>query len=245
MKKVACFLLSAVLLSGFYSNTVLAKDWISSSANARIIHGDKDSAVIINTKEIKFKDKDINIDLKIPVIEDMADKKIQSAINAEMKKTIMDFKNSILSQAKKDKNKRYPYDAVSTYYVHYNKNNILSIVLELYSFTGGAHGMTYRVPFNIDLKTGKHLALKDIFKDRVNYKEIIDREISKKIAESEDSIFFKDAFKGITENQLFYIKPGALVIYFPLYEIAPYVAGFPEFEIPFPLFNEGITIPIT
>ena len=38
-------------------------------------------------------------------------------------------------------------------------------------------------------------------------------------------------FKGIEDKQKFYIQDDNLVIYFDLYDIAPYVASIPEFPI--------------
>ena len=38
-------------------------------------------------------------------------------------------------------------------------------------------------------------------------------------------------FHGIKENQKFYLQDGKIVIFFDLYDIAPYVAGIPEFPI--------------
>ena len=45
------------------------------------------------------------------------------------------------------------------------------------------------------------------------------------------------AFNKIKNNQKFYIKDDSIVIFFDLYEIAPYVAGVPEFIIKKELIN--------
>ena len=50
----------------------------------------------------------------------------------------------------------------------------------------------------------------------------------------------KDGFNGINENQSFYIKNKKLIIYFGLYEIAPYASGISEFVIPSKLIKENI-----
>ena len=47
------------------------------------------------------------------------------------------------------------------------------------------------------------------------------------------SYVYEDGFKGITSNQNFYVDENNLYIYFPPYDIAPYVAGFVTFKIPF------------
>ncbi|HBF4863801.1 TPA: DUF3298 domain-containing protein, partial [Clostridioides difficile] len=76
--------------------------------------------------------------------------------------------------------------------------------------------------------------LMDLFKDNTKYKEVIDEEIKRQIAElekkDEENIGIYN-FKGIKENQNFYLQDDNLVIYFDLYDITPYAAGIPEFSI--------------
>ena len=50
-------------------------------------------------------------------------------------------------------------------------------------------------------------------------------------------------FMGIDKQQSFYIKDGHLVVYFGLYEIAPYVAGIQEFKLPLDSFGSNLRIP--
>ena len=46
--------------------------------------------------------------------------------------------------------------------------------------------------------------------------------------EDQDKVY---DFYGIKDNQKFYLDDSKIVIYFDLYEIAPYAAGIPEFPI--------------
>ena len=49
--------------------------------------------VWVSTKEIKGSDQYIEINMKIPVIEGMEDKKIQAKINASLERDAVDFKS--------------------------------------------------------------------------------------------------------------------------------------------------------
>ena len=77
-------------------------------------------------------------------------------------------------------------------------------------------------------------SLNYLFKEEIDYKSIINEEIRSQI---EDLIKSNEEnkgvyeFKSISDNQKFYIQDDNLVIYFDLYEIAPYAAGIPEFMI--------------
>lgn len=183
--------------------------------------------------------------------------KIIKKINNRIYKFIYSFKENLEKQSqqyKKDYEKefekmgynKYQYESYSDYSITYNKNNLLSIPITVYEFTGGAHGLTSIKSFNYDLSTGKELELKDIFKDGVNYEKIINSYVYENINANKDLYFTgKDAFKGIGENQNFYLDKNGIVVYFSLYEIAPYYVGIPKFIIPYkdvePYLNINVT----
>ncbi|MGL5329010.1 MAG: DUF3298 and DUF4163 domain-containing protein [Peptostreptococcaceae bacterium] len=172
-------------------------------------------------------------------------------INDTMSKYVIDFKNEVKNQSKeygeeyKEKlsklNKKYvkyQYEAYSDYKVEYNKNNMISIPITTYEFSGGAHGMTYLKAFNYDLATGKEIKLKDIFDGCSNYKDIINESIKLEIDKNNDLYFSgEEGFKGISNNQDFYINDDGIVVFFQLYDIAPYYVGIPKFKIPWSKFS--------
>ena len=187
--------------------------------------------LIIVDKKITEKTKTINVDVIIPQINGLDNIEREKVIN----KQILDYTNMWISEGKKssiDMNPTIPYDYTSRYKVT-NKENILSFYIDYYQFNGGAHGITNREVYNIDIKSGQYIELKDLFANDFDYKAYINEEIKKEINKNPEN-YFMDSFKGIKDNQKFYIQDNKLVIHFPYYEIAPYVAGMPEFimEIP-------------
>ena len=120
------------------------------------------------------------------------------------------------------------------YDIKKNSDNILSIMIIYYKFAGGAHGDYEHVVYNIDMKNGKFISLSDLFKEKIDYKTVINEEIRKQIedlikTDKQNKGIYE--FEGISDKQKFYIQDDNLVIYFDLYEIAPYAAGIPEFII--------------
>ncbi len=133
-----------------------------------------------------------------------------------------------------------PYQLYARYKVT-NNSDVISFYIDYYQFSGGAHGVTTRMSYNIDNLTGNKIQLKDMFKDNYNYKDIINKEINRQISKDPDRYFSgKDGFNGIVDNQNFYVKNNTIVIYFGLYEIAPYASGISEFIIPNKLFDENL-----
>ena len=121
-------------------------------------------------------------------------------------------------------------ELVGTYEIKTNERNILSLSLTVYSFTGGAHGLTITKSLTFDVMTGKQYSLKDLFNPNSNYVEKLSQIISMKI-EAWDVPLLED-FTTIRPDQDYYLADHTIVIYFQLYEITPYVYGFPYFPIP-------------
>ncbi|MGL5647454.1 MAG: DUF3298 and DUF4163 domain-containing protein [Clostridium sp.] len=134
-----------------------------------------------------------------------------------------------------------PYEVMSNYKITKNDSNLLSLYIEYYQFAGGAHGMTYKNGYNIDKKTGQLLNLSDLFKENYNYKEKIDLLIRDEINKDKEKYFDGGAdFKGIDNKTRYYLKDNNLVIYYGLYEIAPYASGIIEFNLNLDNFKDGL-----
>jgi hypothetical protein len=60
-------------------------------------------------------------------------------------------------------------ELMAYYEIKTNERGILSLNLIVYSFTGGAHGMTIVKSLTFDIETGKLYSLKDLFKPGSDY----------------------------------------------------------------------------
>lgn len=121
-------------------------------------------------------------------------------------------------------------EMVGEFEIKTNERQILSLTLTVYSFAGGAHGMTIVKSLSFNVTTGKHYELKDLFLPDSDYVKRLSAIIKPKIDDWDIPVL--DEFTQIRKDQDFYLADHSLVIYFQLYEISPYVAGFPYFPIP-------------
>ncbi len=191
----------------------------------------------IDTQTITKNNKYINSIINIPII--MTDNKdISKYINDEITNSIMKFFNESQKQAEEYNNAlpevENKFVANVDFDVKKNSDNILSILVKYYKFAGGAHGYYENVAYNIDTRNGKFLTLSDLFKEDIDYKNVINEEIRMQIEElikSDEQNKGVYEFKSIGDKQKFYIQDDNLVVYFDLYDIAPYAAGIPEFMI--------------
>jgi hypothetical protein len=116
--------------------------------------------------------------------------------------------------------------------------------IERYVNMGGAHGLETRNYYNFDLKTGKLITEKELFKANFQSelasllkkriveqsKEYRDEKNSEPILDLEDTDYWTDSIKA---NDNFYITDEGINYVFNPYEIAPYYMGQTEITLPY------------
>lgn len=173
----------------------------------------------ISIKEIKYRPNRLNL-IYYPEVSGLKDSSIQTTINSTLKNHFIGYIYANDSNT----------DTKGDFLVDYNKN-ILVIEQTGYVYPiGAAHGMPTEVYYNIDLNTGKFYKLSDLFKSDSDYLSKINS-IIKAAIQKNSTKYFPDAFTGIKPDQGFHVTKDYLKIYFTPYEIAPFAAGYPSFDI--------------
>lgn len=134
-----------------------------------------------------------------------------------------------------------PFDVVTVYNVTYNKNCALSLYFDRYEYTGGAHGTTRRTSDTWNIANSTLVGLKDLFLIPNDIYSFVTNSIVKQIdkiksSDSEAFPYFENYEALVRDNfnyKNFYLSNKGIVIYFQLYEIAPYASGIPEFILPY------------
>ena len=185
-------------------------------------------------------------DIKMPQILNGNDEKKMNLINNVIINDIMPKAEEAEKTAKEyfgmegQEKPTFPFEVYSRYTLGINNDFVISLYNDYYEYLGGAHGMTTRTSYTIDKKKEKLLTLKELFNDGYSYRDVINKSIREEIDKNPENYFNSGReFKGISENQNFYIEGDKLIIYYQLYDIAPYVFGIPEFKIPLKLFGEN------
>ncbi|WP_028401393.1 DUF3298 and DUF4163 domain-containing protein [Ectobacillus panaciterrae] len=205
-------------------------------------------AVKVETEKKEGKTEYFEYQVSIPEFHTLKNAAFEKKLNLYYKTNILIFKKKLEKEAKKyyDDAKQsslsiHPYVANADYKVTYNKKPLLSLYVNYYQYTGGAHGMYEWKANTFDMKLEKELALTDLFKENSSYEEKIREEITRQIQQNKDT-FFPDAIEQIQQakNLKYFLEPEHLIIYFPLYEIAPYSSGIPQFRIPYTLLQDDL-----
>ncbi len=122
-------------------------------------------------------------------------------------------------------------EMTGSYEIKNNQRSILSLTQYNYAYTPpAAHGLTLLKALTFQVQSGKVYTLSELFKPGSNYETRINTIIRAQIKER-DVPLLDDDFKGISPNQDYYIADKSLGIFFQLYDLTPYVYGFPMFPI--------------
>ncbi|WP_299258782.1 DUF3298 and DUF4163 domain-containing protein [uncultured Aquimarina sp.] len=151
-----------------------------------------------------------------------------------MEKALKSFNISYQEIKKEFPDEIVPYEASINCDISFQNDNILSVLVDSYIFTGGAHGSGNSTYLNIDLKTGKVIANKKLIKDYNEFSSFVQKAFRKthEIPENQSinstGFFFEnDRFVlpvniGFTETHL--------VLLYNQYEISSYAEGLIELK---------------
>ncbi|MGE5612792.1 MAG: WG repeat-containing protein [Bacillota bacterium] len=169
-----------------------------------------------------------------PVLSNMENPGIEEKVNSRLR----DLWTDILTiDVKPTDDLDYSYTC--GFSIAWSRKDLLVLKKSGYNYSfGAAHGTPVVEYVHINTRTGSFYKLQDLFKKGSDYvgilSEIVGAKIRAKVESDQDGTFlWPDMYEGIKPDQPFYLSGNSLNIYFGLYEIAPYAAGFPEFSVSF------------
>lgn len=180
----------------------------------------------------------LNTNIKVPQIVGMLDTKAQEEINSNIlsnaKKDLALWEKDASEAAAEAKQAGFefrPYELNIIYELKENgtgnSSGIISLVVTSQGDTGGT-GMPRVDTYNVfNKEQAQQITLSDFFGD--DFKKELNAGILAKINEEPEN-YFVEEFKGIDDEQSFYIENGEVVVVFPKYSIAPGSSGTPEFR---------------
>ncbi|MEK7183608.1 MAG: RsiV family protein [Patescibacteria group bacterium] len=145
------------------------------------------------------------------------------------------------------------------YNIKLNQFHLLTVGLDEYSYTGGAHSNQRMQYINIDRGGDQLLSLDDIIKPE-HLKVFLQYEKAQLLADNRESLYpevadeydalIEDLAVLTSEQQLdtygsdtnFFLTPTSIVTYYNSYDIAPYAAGPIFVEIPFTDIKDYISL---
>lgn len=161
------------------------------------------------------------VDIEYPIVSGLDNPTAEKTINTVLLDHIHQFRHAVQAEP-------YTQTAQSRFAIQQNADGLLSLTLIQYTYTGGAHGMSVMKGFTFDLASGEQVRFDDLVAP--GGRERINDEIAKQLVEKQTPLL--RPFSGINENPDFYLLPGRkLVVFYQLYELAPYAWGFVRFPL--------------
>jgi hypothetical protein len=117
-------------------------------------------------------------------------------------------------------------------YLYSKSGNLISLWLMMKNYSGGAHGLYWIDTYTFNTGTNEIYRFPDLFRDGYTSAALVTEKIIKKIGDNPGG-YFPSAIEGVKkydDNLPYYINGNKLVVFFPLYEIAPYAAGINFFD---------------
>ena len=203
-----------------------------------------DLAKMVTFREYNIHNETSKAKVIIPTVNDMKNEEIEEQINETIKKKVdelvkqqaildKEYKEAFLETGGKEEDYRKIEMSVD-YKLHYSSQNILSFEIFKHQTLAPAYNETYF--YNIDLETGKEMAIKEVLGD--DYIKIIKEKTEKqmldRIKENSNLTYWIDELKEmeIKEDRKFYIKEdGDIVVFFDKYEVATGFMGAQHFVV--------------
>lgn len=203
-------------------------------------------ARVFTVTEYTVEDREHLIDVRLPAL-DMGGTDLEQRINTEIQTRIDQVLQEAEDRAREtkaafvatggDPDEFMPIMISVDYEIKCQTDQYLSFILTKTETLASAYTEYYA--YNIDLKAGKELTLRDVLGP--DYMEIANEAVREGIAQRSqdpDNVYFEPGeggFESISEDQTFYLnQAGNAVVVFEKYEIAPGYMGIQEFEIPVP-----------
>lgn len=170
------------------------------------------------------------ITVSYPTVVGMANLQVQQILNNKITELINNLVNSQINEYLQS---GYTLDDITAIVYPEIKNNqrgVLSLTITAYFFPyPAAHGITIIQSATFDVNTGRQYMLSELFKPGSDYVKILSDKVGEQIKQREVPLITE--YNGIDPEQYFYIADKTIVIYFQLYDLTPYVYGFPMFPI--------------
>ena len=137
----------------------------------------------------------------------------------------------------------YPWTLEIKHEIFHHTPQVVSVLFNVYTYTGGAHSNTYFKTFTFDLENDSLYTLDALFQEGVDARAILApiarEQLLTTLADFPDFIESgtephpdTTTYPGLDNYANWVLTEDALVLYFPPYQVAPYVAGPQTVTIP-------------
>ncbi len=201
------------------------KNYLDDRESEELVYEDVGYDIITEVYTAKSKNMEENI--KYPVVKNMINKDNEEKIN-----NIIIEHLGVNEEPAEIDDENFKATLHADYEIMKRTKDILSIRFFLSFYQEGAALSDNLIDaLTFDMKTGKVLELKDLFKEDVDYENILNSILNEKIKDLDFKLY--EEYKGIEEEQGFYLTDNSIAVYYQEYIYTPHTYGPLILEIPF------------
>ncbi len=172
----------------------------------------------------------LELDLSVPVLSgfDAAE-----TINNQIEESISRAKAEVEEAASMMEEGGSGFKAgLHTNYLYSKSGDLVSIWLMMDNYLGGAHGLYWVEPYTFNTSTNEIYQFPDLFREGNASAAQVTERILDQINKRPEYYFSSatETIKTYQNDYQFYINGNHLVVFFPLYDIAPYAGGIQYFD---------------
>lgn len=171
----------------------------------------------------------LDINAEYPVMSGFPD---AEQLNAEIKEEVDTAAQEVRDAALELENREGFSATLNSTYQYFYAGKIASIWISSDNYTGGAHGIYWLDSYTLNVGNGWVYTFSELFQQDSGGVNYVTASILKEIG-SPGGGYFDNAAGTVAAyegNYNFLINGDSIVVYFPLYDIAPYVAGIQHFD---------------
>jgi len=156
----------------------------------------------------------------------------EDAKSLSLDDAIAQFENQFISFRNDFEDDAAPWEVTINSEVIFQSVYVITVVVDSYTFTGGAHGNSVITLLNFNPASGNLYTHDDLFKKVGDFSGLVEQHLKSEIAEKsiKENYFFGENFK-LPEN-IGFNEEGVIFLY-NTYEIASYAQGITEFTVPY------------
>ena len=200
--------------------------------------------IVVAKELLQYEEKYVNYYLNIPKLcykeKNIVKNEMIEDINSLIFEDIITFMNMMEDSYNNSISKEYTLiNSLTEFQLGYLSKDIISLAIE-FSQLVGFSDISYIKVYNYDFKSKREIFLKDLFREDINYLEILKKHIMTQIKnffdeikgfEDEDYLNKNDIY--LDEDNSFYFTHEFLILPFSSCEIDEEILNLIEFKIPF------------
>ena len=155
--------------------------------------------------------------------------------NHNITAAVAQFNDSYLEMKAALPDETFPYEVAINYKKSFQNKTLISIMVDLYMFTGGAHGYSSVSFLNLNPKTGKSFSQTSLLRDQKKFTSFVETEFRKANSIPKDQSINSTGF--FFENEVFALPEAIgfseteVLLLFNTYEIGAYTDGTIELKL--------------